>query len=258
MTRTRSSRARAPTRKLADDEYHVEKILDTRMLPRKPREYLVKWEAYPITDATWEPESNLAGSRGSVREYMDTLERLTHRQRYRSGQRHKAPRGNVGGENKNDVVPRTRHIQCVPSFVGRTSMGGVITDTSRGIYALTPEDILKDDGPDRKYRVKIGLGGGYHSGDCGGLAKRIDSYHTAYPDGVQVLAILEGRTRANVMALEMAVKDLLDTNVHNNYITSTRIIGEWYFVTLKTLYDAFKRVHRENRELCWGVAKYPK
>lgn len=39
-------------------EYQVEDILDVRVV-RNKRQFLVKWEGYPIQEATWEPESNL-------------------------------------------------------------------------------------------------------------------------------------------------------------------------------------------------------
>jgi hypothetical protein len=40
-------------------EYAVEDILDVRVT-RGKRMFLVKWEGYPIQEATWEPESNLS------------------------------------------------------------------------------------------------------------------------------------------------------------------------------------------------------
>ena len=41
-----------------EEEYEVEEILDKRTHYRKTQ-YLVKWKGYPLSDASWEPESNL-------------------------------------------------------------------------------------------------------------------------------------------------------------------------------------------------------
>jgi hypothetical protein len=40
------------------EEYVVESILDYKLIRRKPH-YLVKWEGFPLSDATWEPVGNL-------------------------------------------------------------------------------------------------------------------------------------------------------------------------------------------------------
>jgi len=41
-----------------EEEYTVEKILDKRIRGGKT-EYLIKWEGYPDSENTWEPEDNL-------------------------------------------------------------------------------------------------------------------------------------------------------------------------------------------------------
>lgn len=41
-----------------EEEYTVEKILDKRLRGGKT-EYLIKWEGYPDSENTWEPEDNL-------------------------------------------------------------------------------------------------------------------------------------------------------------------------------------------------------
>merc|ERR1712135_65080 len=42
----------------AEEEYTVEKILDKRTRGGKT-EYLIKWEGYPDSENTWEPDENL-------------------------------------------------------------------------------------------------------------------------------------------------------------------------------------------------------
>ena len=47
----------------AEPEYEVESILRSRQRRQNRRqwvEYLVKWKGYPIHEAMWEPEDNLA------------------------------------------------------------------------------------------------------------------------------------------------------------------------------------------------------
>jgi len=42
----------------SEEEYSVEKILDKRLRHGKV-EYLIKWEGYPDSENTWEPQANL-------------------------------------------------------------------------------------------------------------------------------------------------------------------------------------------------------
>jgi chromobox protein 5 len=53
-----------------EEEYEVEKILDHRMVGRK-RHFQVKWRGYPVSEATWEPEANLASCRAMIATYME-------------------------------------------------------------------------------------------------------------------------------------------------------------------------------------------
>lgn len=52
----------APVTELSESHYLVEKILDHRAKGQgrnQRREYLVKWQGYPLYEATWEPEANV-------------------------------------------------------------------------------------------------------------------------------------------------------------------------------------------------------
>nr|AAB61683.1 Pdd1p [Tetrahymena thermophila]AAB61684.1 Pdd1p [Tetrahymena thermophila] len=55
-----------------EDQYEVEKILDSRFNPKtKQKEYLVKWENWPIEDSTWEPYEHLS----NVKEIVQAFEK---------------------------------------------------------------------------------------------------------------------------------------------------------------------------------------
>ncbi|KAL4459513.1 hypothetical protein ABPG74_018126 [Tetrahymena malaccensis] len=55
-----------------EDQYEVEKILDSRYNPKtKQKEYLVKWENWPIEDSTWEPYEHLL----NVKEIVQSFEK---------------------------------------------------------------------------------------------------------------------------------------------------------------------------------------
>ncbi|KAJ3148867.1 hypothetical protein HDU89_004448 [Geranomyces variabilis] len=66
---------------LADDEYEVESILSVRLVDEPhichirptdpgPKIYLVRWRGYPSpTDNTWEPEENLTGATGCMKDF---------------------------------------------------------------------------------------------------------------------------------------------------------------------------------------------
>jgi len=41
-----------------EEEFEVEEILDVRKHYGKTQ-YLIKWKGYPLSDASWEPKSNL-------------------------------------------------------------------------------------------------------------------------------------------------------------------------------------------------------
>jgi len=51
-------RGRGDSDEEEEEEYSVEKILDKRVKGGKT-EYLIKWEGYPDSENTWEPEDNL-------------------------------------------------------------------------------------------------------------------------------------------------------------------------------------------------------
>jgi Chromo (CHRromatin Organisation MOdifier) domain len=53
-----------------EEVYEVEQILKHRKRGRG-YEYLVKWAGYPITEASWEPKSNLTGATETLQEYQE-------------------------------------------------------------------------------------------------------------------------------------------------------------------------------------------
>jgi Chromo (CHRromatin Organisation MOdifier) domain len=53
-----------------EEVYEVEQILKHRKQGRG-YEYLVKWAGYPITEASWEPKSNLTGATETLQEYQE-------------------------------------------------------------------------------------------------------------------------------------------------------------------------------------------
>jgi hypothetical protein len=58
----------------------VEEILNKRLIGRgknRPVEYLVKWQGYPRSEATWEPERNLDGSHQAIADYEDRVKART-------------------------------------------------------------------------------------------------------------------------------------------------------------------------------------
>ena len=55
------------------DEYEVDRIVDTRVVGKKKRrEYLVLWKGYPEWDRTWEPEENLANSQEAIQDFVNS------------------------------------------------------------------------------------------------------------------------------------------------------------------------------------------
>jgi Chromo (CHRromatin Organisation MOdifier) domain len=53
-----------------EEVYEVEQILKHGKRGRG-YEYLVKWVGYPITEALWEPKSNLTGATDILRKYQE-------------------------------------------------------------------------------------------------------------------------------------------------------------------------------------------
>jgi Chromo (CHRromatin Organisation MOdifier) domain len=53
-----------------EEVYEVEQILKQRK-QGQGYEYLVKWAGYPITEASWEPKSNLTGAMETLQEYQE-------------------------------------------------------------------------------------------------------------------------------------------------------------------------------------------
>jgi transposase InsO family protein len=65
----RTNRPPPPIEIQGEQEYEVERVLDTRTY-RRQKQYLVHWRGYPEAEATWEPACNLRNSQDLVAEYV--------------------------------------------------------------------------------------------------------------------------------------------------------------------------------------------
>ena len=66
-----------PDLEQGSDVYNVESILGRRVIPRGRGfkiEYLIKWEGYPLHEATWEPKSNLRDAGTSVQQMVKEID----------------------------------------------------------------------------------------------------------------------------------------------------------------------------------------
>lgn len=68
--------------KVLPDYYIVEKVLDKRTNDQGKTEYFVKWEKYPMSDNTWEPESNLLTAKKMINEYEKGLNNISKGKSY--------------------------------------------------------------------------------------------------------------------------------------------------------------------------------
>ena len=60
-------------RKREEKRWNVEEVLQMRVLENK-KEYLMKWEGYPMEESTWEPEKRLMEDcPGKVKRYLKIL-----------------------------------------------------------------------------------------------------------------------------------------------------------------------------------------
>jgi hypothetical protein len=59
-----------PSPEVVDNQevFEVEKILDSRMF-RNQLQYLIHWKGYDVSDRSWEPSANAAGSAELIREF---------------------------------------------------------------------------------------------------------------------------------------------------------------------------------------------
>ena len=63
---------RPPPDMIEDEpEYEVELILKHRRIKDQGIQYQVKWKGYPISEATWEPTSNLNHARDLIQDYQE-------------------------------------------------------------------------------------------------------------------------------------------------------------------------------------------
>src|ERR1700733_4160135 len=55
-----------------EPEWTVESILNQRQRGRQ-LQYLVKWQGYPIEEATWEPEAHLTNATELIQEFQERV-----------------------------------------------------------------------------------------------------------------------------------------------------------------------------------------
>lgn len=67
-------RRKLQTRNAKEEEFEVEKILDSRLdKPTGKIEFLVKWRGYAKSANSWEPEDNLGHCGRKILEYREAL-----------------------------------------------------------------------------------------------------------------------------------------------------------------------------------------
>lgn len=63
-----------------EPEWEVEEILDWQPARgRRPSRFLVHWKGYPVNEATWEPEVNVAHAQEAVGEFWSSRELAARR-----------------------------------------------------------------------------------------------------------------------------------------------------------------------------------
>ena len=69
-----------------EEEYEVEAILRHKGKGAS-RRYLVLWKGYPLTEASWEPESHLQNAPLILEDYLRRIAEVGRRGRNREGRR---------------------------------------------------------------------------------------------------------------------------------------------------------------------------
>jgi len=158
-------------------------------------------------------------------------------------------------EHTNRYIKVPQNNKGCRNYTTRTSTNDVLHEKSRGLYAITVDDLWDNQPSNKKYKIKIGLAGGLNSGDCGGIAKRLDSYHTYYPLGFYIQALLKLKSRDAVAEAEKMLKKHL---VDKLLPSTTRIQGEWFKLTIKELDSAFRMVHKKFMKDSYGLELFEK
>ncbi|CAK9302378.1 unnamed protein product [Gordionus sp. m RMFG-2023] len=115
---------------LEPEEYNVEKIVEKRMKFGKV-EYFIKWEGYPDSDNTWEPEENL-DCPDLISEFNDVKRKSTTNE---SSNKRK-----LNGE---ESTPHIQSSVAITSTSGKRSRGKYEEEILRGFdRGLEPEKII--------------------------------------------------------------------------------------------------------------------
>lgn len=131
-------------------------------------------------------------------------------------------------------------------------------DRYKGVYAICPnaqQIQAMNRNQDALLLVKVGMGGS--TSKKGGLIKRLDSYHTYFPESFYNLCFLLCNTGDEARDLEKEIHQELQDYVYLTYFQSRLMKHEWFKLTISQLRGAFLRVaqrHAHDTKLVFAEA----
>ena len=88
---------------LSDNEFEVEKVLDSRINDKGEREYFLKWKGYPMSECTWENESNMSCD-DLVKEYWSRVKKEKGKKSKDKHEKQPTPQTEKKSEEVFDVI----------------------------------------------------------------------------------------------------------------------------------------------------------